>query len=247
MGDAVTTSSPVDYRRYHGEWQDVSRSSAEVIAPLIIDLCSPTSVIDVGCGLGMWLAVFRRLGVEDVVGVDAEVDRSQLEIPPDRFRSHDLNSPLELERSFDLAVCLEVAEHLTPEAGPGLVRSLTRLTDTVLFSAAVPHQGGVGHLNEQWPDYWAALFQEHGFVPCDAIRPQVWNDDRVAFWYAQNTLLYVERSVLERHNRLLDGSRVGPLSIVHPNVYAWLAGSRYMRTRRAVVARFRQLRGRLGV
>jgi hypothetical protein len=62
-------------------------------------------------------------------------------------------------RTFDLAICLEVAEHLPPEAAEGFIDSLTRLAPVVLFSAAITFQVGNQHLNGQWPDYWATLFR----------------------------------------------------------------------------------------
>jgi SAM-dependent methyltransferase len=168
------------------------RGSAEVIVPIVVDLLRPQSVLDIGCGRGTWLDVFRRHGVTDVVGVDgAHVARDDLEIPPDAFIAHDLREPVALDRRFDLAVSLEVAEHLAPVAAAGFVASLVAHAPAVLFSAAIPFQGGAGHVHERWPSYWADVFQSHGYVALDIVRPAVWHDERVAFWYAQNTLLYV--------------------------------------------------------
>ena len=101
--------------------------------------------------------------------------------------------PLALGRSFDLAVALEIAEHLPDSAAECFVESLTGLAPAVLFSAAIPGQGGTGHLNERWPEYWSRLFAAAGFDPIDALRPRIWHDERVEVWYAQNTFLYVAR------------------------------------------------------
>src|SRR5688572_24408476 len=77
-----------------------ARSSARHIVPLVLELSSPQSVIDVGCGTGAWLSAFRDHGVTDYVGVDgAYVDPTTLEIPPDAFRAADLTKPLQLERA----------------------------------------------------------------------------------------------------------------------------------------------------
>lgn len=202
-----------------------SRRSADVVAPLLAELVRPRSVVDVGCGTGTWLAAFRELGVEDVLGVDgAYVPADQLQIPSERFVAADLTAPLDLGRRFDLVLCLEVGEHLPAAAAGRLVASLAALGSVVAFSAAVPGQLGEGHVNEQWQDYWASLFAEHGLVPVDAVRRRVWDDPEVAWWYAQNLLVYASEEELARNPRLLAerelmGAR--QLVLVHPAYVAW--------------------------
>ena len=197
------------------------RSSAEVIVPIIVDLLRPGSVLDVGCGRGTWLNVFRAHGVTDVMGVDGPyIPASELEIPPEAFAPHDLRRPLELDRRFDLVVSVEVAEHLDRDFASTFVSSLVAHGPAVLFSAAVPFQGGAGHVNEQWPSYWADLFAVHGFVPVDVVRPVVWSDEQVAFWYAQNTILYVDKthgSVDALRDRASHTDR--QLDLVHPALH----------------------------
>jgi len=153
----------------HGE----SYASALAVVPRVMGLTGARSVVDVGSGSGAWSRVCREVGVPEVVGVDSAS-------APDRFREHhtefiehDLAEPLRLERQFGLAICVEVAEHVPPERAPGLVADLTALAPVVLFSAAVPGQGGTGHLNEQWSEYWVALFEAEGWACRDAIRPWV--------------------------------------------------------------------------
>lgn len=109
--------------------------------------------------------------MDDVLGIDAPyTDRSRLRIPDELFLARDLTVPLSLERRFDLALSLEVAEHLPAAAADHFVASLTRLASVILFSAAIPDQGGEGHLNEQWPDYWVERFAAHGFGVADVLR-----------------------------------------------------------------------------
>jgi SAM-dependent methyltransferase len=123
--------------------RDGARHSARAIVPLVLRLVRAGSVIDVGCGQGTWLAVFAEHGAADVTGVDGDsVDRDRLEIPADRFRGHDLARPLSVGRTFDLAVSLEVAEHLPAASADDFVASLAHLAPVVLFSAAAPYQGG---------------------------------------------------------------------------------------------------------
>jgi SAM-dependent methyltransferase len=200
-----------------------ARRSAGVVVPLVRSLVRTHSVIDAGCGQGTWLAVFREHGVEDVVGVDGDyVDRRRLEIPAELFRPHDLNQPLRLERTFDLVVSLEVAEHLPAACADAFIDSLTRLGPVVLFSAAAPYQGGTNHVNEQWPAYWAERFGRHGYLPIDCLRRRLWANDAVEWWYAQNTFLYAERSYLEARPLLRrEYEAAGPvaLPLVHPTRY----------------------------
>jgi SAM-dependent methyltransferase len=207
---------------FFAELATTSRASAREVVPLILDLLGVRSVVDVGCGTGLWLAAFREHGVEDVIGVDAEdVPLEALQIPHDRFRQADLAQPLRLPRTFDLAISLEVAEHLPPEAAEGFIESLVRLAPLVVFSAAVPLQGGFRHLNEQWPDYWAEKFAHRGYVPHDVIRPHIWTNPRVAWWYSQNMLLYARPSSLPERLRA-GGGPAGMLNVVHPENYASL-------------------------
>ena len=167
--------------------------SGRVVAPIVCDLIHPASVVDVGCGRGAWLKAFQECGVEDVLGLDGDyVAPDALLIPPACFQPADLTAPLRMDRGFDLALCLEVAEHLPPAAAPGLIRSLVGLAPLVLFSAALPLQGGTHHVNERWPDYWSGLFAAHRFRRLDAIRGRVWQDPRVEWWYRQNLLLFAD-------------------------------------------------------
>jgi trans-aconitate methyltransferase len=192
-----------------------SHSSAQEIVPLILDLLSVKSVCDVGCGEGTWLRVFRAHKVVDIVGIDGDyVAKDRLQIPDASFQSMDLRKRISLERSFDLAVSLEVAEHLPESRAASFVEDLTRLAPIVLFSAAIPGQGGTGHVNEQWHSYWIALFSRYDYQLCDALRPKIWNRrDRIASWYRHNIMLFCSRSVLKELPRLAFSPHSIPIAI----------------------------------
>jgi SAM-dependent methyltransferase len=194
-----------------------TRESASVILPIVISLLKPASLVDVGCGAGHWLAIASELGIGDILGIEGGwISGVKLAIPRENIVVHDLDTPLDLARRFDLALALEVAEHLPKSKAREFVQSLCRAADKVLFSAAIPGQGGRRHVNEQWPKYWADLFSEAGYRCHDVLRLQVWNDPRVLWYYAQNCLIFAREGT---------GSRVGPsaepLPLVHPA--AWSA------------------------
>jgi len=168
-----------------------------------MDLVAPHSIVDVGCGSGTWLSVFAAAGVRVLAGLEGgPPDPEMIDVEPSLIKACDLSKPFELDREFSLAVSLEVAEHLPEESAAGFIESLSRLAPVVLFSAAIPGQTGVGHLNEQWPTYWASHFTKHGFEVCDCLRDRVWRDRRVEWWYRQNLLIFVRAQARSNYPRL---------------------------------------------
>lgn len=229
-----------------------SRVSAAHVLPVLFQHYRPASVIDVGCGCGAWLSEFKRLGVRDLIGLDGgDVDQGQLLIEPHEFVATDLNGELNLlpSRRFDLAVSLEVAEHLEPARAADFIAYLAGLSDVVLFSAALPYQGGTAHLNENWLEYWALLFRHHDYHPVDLIRPAVWDNESVCWWYRQNIMIFARRALAEGVFGRSVGVPPRPLSLVHPEFLA----SAYQRGRRGGerlmwqdIQNFRKLGGAYG-
>jgi SAM-dependent methyltransferase len=222
----MNRSSPATYSAAFYETQSAgSRRSADAVLPHVMALLRPASVLDIGCGVGTWLASWRALGVEDILGVDgAWVDRAMLQIPADRFRAHELTEPLRLDRRFDLAMSLEVAEHLDARHADEFVASLVAHAPVVLFSAAIPGQGGHHHVNEQWPDYWREKFARHGYEIVDSVRRHVWKAP-IDYCYAQNTFLYVAREHLQPGSRLhaeWQATATEQLNLVHPEHYRFV-------------------------
>jgi hypothetical protein len=208
---------------FYIENQGNSYNSAKKVVPLVCDLLAPSSVVDIGCGSGAWLKAFSEGGVHTIQGIDGPwVDHESLLINPDFFQCRNLEDGLDLDERYDLAVSLEVAEHL-PEAFAGeFVRQLTLLSDVILFSAAIPHQGGTQHVNEQWQSWWAEKFRKHNFLPIDYVRPRIWDLDDVSFWFKQNLFLYVKNERLQQNDlSLLAALKDQPviMDIVHPRLF----------------------------
>lgn len=190
-----------------GTWE-----SARAVVPVVNELLRPASVLDVGCGVGTWLAEWGRAGVSDVLGIDGDyVDRTALQLPADQFTPTDLQQSFSLGRKFDLVQTLEVAEHIDEAYADTFVESLSRHGDTILFSAAIPGQGGTHHINEQWPSYWAEKFEKAGYTTYDIIRPQIWADPRIKVWYRQNIMIFARGRVLKGAEASLD--------LVHPEMW----------------------------
>lgn len=175
---------------------------AEVILSIVKRIIPEIkSAVDLGCGVGTWLSVLKQEGATDICGIDGNwVNENHLKIQKEYFIKHDFSKDTDpdISRTFDLGISLEVAEHLPSHSAKSFISLLTSLSDFVLFSAAIPGQGGVGHINEQWPDYWISLFEERGYIGIDAIRKNIWNDKAIHFWYRQNVLLFV------RNERIMD-------------------------------------------
>ncbi|MCU0446114.1 MAG: class I SAM-dependent methyltransferase [Microscillaceae bacterium] len=194
--------------------QVYNTNSAKLVLPLVIDLLSPKSVLDVGCGIGTWLKVFQDYGIEDVTGIDGEYAKPNLLINQEKFMAWDLGQPLQLNRQFDLVVSLEVAEHLPESVADTFVHNLIKHGTIILFSAAIPGQGGSGHINEQWASYWHKKFKEYDYEFYDLIRPLVWNNENIGIWYRQNIFIVAHSStyIAQEHKpaKILD--------LVHPQL-----------------------------
>jgi hypothetical protein len=186
-----------------------SRRSARAVAKLLLPEMTIASLLDVGAGHGAWAAEWLTAGVRDVVAVDGDyVRRDQLAIPAGAFIAHDLATPLDLGRRFDLVQSLEVAEHLPHAKDATFVDNLVAHGDVILFSAAVPHQGGEHHVNEQPPEYWRRLFAARGYEPFDFVRPGLAGAPGVMPWYRFNSYLYANEAGRARLSKAILATRV---------------------------------------
>ncbi len=202
------------------EQERENRHSADLILSRLFSIYRPKSVLDVGCGIGSWLAAARALGIDDVFGIDGHwLDKRLAQVSEHVLRTLDLELKFDLGRRFDLVICLEVAEHLSPAAARGFVESLTAHSDVVLFSAAIPFQGGHHHVNEQFPDYWCAIFESLGYAVVDCLRAGIWNDDSVLWWLRQNIMVYAKAELTVGNGPFAQYTGSGPLCVVHPGLY----------------------------
>ncbi len=196
---------------FYQRQQYSSLEAAREILPFVLELTGAKSVADVGCGLGTWLSVAAESGAR-VRGFDGDyVDRQWLRIDQTDFT--DLSHRVHSDESFDLSMSLEVAEHLPEHRAATFVEDLCKLAPVVFFSAAQPGQGGTNHINEQYLDYWVALFEKQGYELIDCIRPKFW-DAPLVFCSQQNGVIFAKPGMLADQER---GPRM-PLQAVHPKM-----------------------------
>lgn len=206
--------------KFYEQYTTGSVRSARVVLPVVLAQVPVRSAVDIGCGCGAWLYALQELHVTDVVGYDGEyVDRSKLLIEEAKFTAVDLRYAFEIGRKFDLAMSLEVAEHLPTECAEAFAERLVTAAPFVLFSAAIPGQGGVNHVNERWPDYWRSIFRSFGFSPVDLVRPEIWGHADVEFWYQQNIIVYCSDEALRNNQHLLPVPDNVSLNRVHPMLF----------------------------
>ena len=212
------------HRRYDESFYDEqfagSLASARVLLGHLAALMQPASVVDLGCGRGAWLSVWAEMGVPLLVGIDGSWNRQEAMAHPQiRFRAADLEQPLSLGTRFDLAMSIEVVEHLSPSAGEAVVESLSRLSDAVVFSAAFSGQGGINHINERYHSHWGALFRNRGYKVYDAFRPRAWSDERVMPWHRANVFLFLRDGHPLTAAGLPQITELGFMDCVHPWLY----------------------------
>jgi SAM-dependent methyltransferase len=195
-----------------------------IVVPIVLEILTKpaqhsqyhiNSIVDFGCGLGTWLRAFKNNGVEEVLGLDGKWVNTDLlfkNIGKQEFRYVDLEKPIKLDKVYDLVMSLEVAEHLSAGSADTFVQSLVNAGKIILFSAAVPGQGGFNHINEQWPSYWIEKFQQHDYVFHDVIRNKIWGCSNVDAPYKQNIFIVAHKSIeVEKE----DGNKI--YDIVHPD------------------------------
>jgi hypothetical protein len=202
--------------------------SAEEFLSHLFKYFKPKSLVDVGCGRGAWLKVAQNLGVNNLLGIDGQWNNKKLILRNTKtskinFIHKDLNFFFKVDKKYDLAICLEVAEHLNRSSAINLVKSIINLSDTIVFSAAFNMQGGVMHINEREHSYWGQLFLKNNFFVFDLFRPYLWKNNNISFWYRQNSFLFVRKNT--KISNILIKNNINPLSniefmdCVHPELF----------------------------
>jgi SAM-dependent methyltransferase len=233
--------------QFYKRQQSGSFSAAQISLQQIQDIIPINSVTDFGCGVGTWLSAAEDIGANRLIGLDGPwVKKERLKSNNIELTHIDLNN-ISFNNYWvsDLAVCVEVAEHLETSKSRHLVEVLTKTSKHIIFSAACPDQGGPGHVNEQWPSFWFSLFKDFGYVPIDLFRPALWDISEIPFWYRQNLFLLAPKSspffdalAARGSERNLDH----PIDCVHPELLKmWKKRAGLTGTVRTIISRSLQL------
>lgn len=203
---------------YYKKHEQGSYQSAFQILNYIKSFYDFHSAIDFGCGMGTWCKALNNLGIKKFLGIDKHpYTHAYMLIPTENYMQFNLQNPLSLNPKFDIAISVEVAEHIEPEYSDIFVKNLCFCSDIILFSAAILHQGGTGHINEQLCTYWEHIFNRHGYKAVDCLRPFFWNNEQIEIWYRNNCILYVEEHSYEKFLEQAPHN-LYPLDIVHPQM-----------------------------
>lgn len=211
-----------DYSKMWGEYciyafQRETNFSENIILSIILERFEVKNMVDFGCAIGRWCKEAKNLGVKEVLGIDGEyVNQESLVIDKEEFIGTDLEKPIFLPKRYDLAISLEVAEHLPEEKSDIFVENLVRSSDLILFSAAIPGQGGDFHVNEQLISYWQKKFEKHGYFLHDFLRPIIWKNDKVLPMYKQNCVIF-----MKQNNNYAQSNYI--VDMVHPEIFISMA------------------------
>lgn len=221
---------------------DRSAAAARMILRHLWTHFRPRTVVDLGCGTGTWLAEARNLGAAEIWGLDGQwVPKGKLAIPSDAFEAVDLEAELPRRAApFDLAISVEVLEHLSPTAGERAVAWLCNHSSVILFSAAVPGQGGTNHVNEDWLSRWVDRFDAHGFQLYDVIRPRIWSEGSIPVWYRQNVVIFARPKVADGYGFSSPSPRL--VDVVHPELFASRQAKLRALYERSVAGRWKKAR-----
>lgn len=203
-------------QNFYDKYFEGSYSSAKEVINFISSFLKPKTIIDFGCGAGTWLMASKEILSSKILGIDQhKYSDVRMLIEEKEYISLDLTKPIQIGQKFDLAISVEVAEHLDEKYADVFVETLCNHSDIILFSAAVPLQGGRNHINERPCTYWAQIFAQKGFDLIDCIRPSIWDNNNVEAWYKNNIVLYVNR---ERNMLTNVPIKSNPIDIIHPKL-----------------------------
>ena len=218
-------------RNFYINRHEKTQTAANDVLSILFRVMAIRSVIDVGCGVGTWLNSAHKLGAKTIVGIEGDWLEKKFSVVDREFvKTQDLENRIQIESKFDLAITLEVAEHLSERRADSFIDDLCALSDLILFSAAIPNQGGKNHVNEQWQSYWAQRFEQRGYHVYDLVRWRIWSRSDIATWYRQNTIVYCRAdSAADQAMQSVSPpcADVHQLDVVHPELFARRAKTRW--------------------
>lgn len=210
---------------YTKSFFDINKESSTPSALMVLGVLkrfyAVDSVVDFGCGSGAWLAGAEQHGATVLKGYDGPwQDKAALASASIDFTQINMEESLpKLERRYDLAISVEVAEHLSSSRADIFIDTICSASDVVVFSAAIKYQGGTNHINEQPQSYWIKKFENRGYECFDLFRATLWDNEDVKWWFRQNILLFVKKSSQAVDKVELRANSHHLYDVVHPFNY----------------------------
>jgi hypothetical protein len=181
-------NSMIHERGYYTDKEDMAdHRFDERLCWAIIKLCGEfdirrvKTIIDIGCGDGSYVREFRKNGF-DCIGLDGNPLTSK--IPYCQVMDFSINL---ISFFNDLAICLEVGEHIPQEYEQFFIDNICRVSDNIILSWAIEGQGGLGHVNCRNNDYIIAEMKKRNF-DYDAIATNFLRKNSTLPWF-KNTLM----------------------------------------------------------
>jgi cyclopropane fatty-acyl-phospholipid synthase-like methyltransferase len=191
---------PVETHIYdHKFFQNTIKLEAESAAQFVDVLLKfylPNSIVDIGCGAGIYLNEFAKRGISDWLGIDGSPSaKENFLLNKNELIIFDLAQEYQFKKKYDLGLCLEVAEHLREQDADTLIKTITEASDTIIFTAAIPGQGprSIGHINEQPHSYWIKKFKDKNFSYLESRTEEMREEMKkngVVWWLVNNLMVF---------------------------------------------------------
>lgn len=164
------------YKKKFFEWHHSNKimNEYEIVTKVLYDTFTPKSVIDFGCGTGIYLYFFSTFGIEYLKGLEGCQNAINLALVKN-IEKYDISKKIKLNTKYDICLCFEVAEHIHKKYAETLIHNLCIASDIILFSAAIPKQTGRHHINLQPKQYWINKFEFEGFIYQESVTQNIIN------------------------------------------------------------------------
>lgn len=176
----------IDYPAIYAE----ERPFADRLALWVKEQFDPIKVLDLGCGPGIHVWALNDVGIDCTgVDIDARVDGEKNLVWGDLLNLDD-------KWQADLVICYEVAEHIDPQYNDNIVWSVVKSIEPgghLIWTAAQPGQGGVGHINNRPKEYWRKKFLDAGLCEMSNMEDHLKKYCRDGYhmgWFVNNVMIF---------------------------------------------------------
>jgi 2-polyprenyl-3-methyl-5-hydroxy-6-metoxy-1,4-benzoquinol methylase len=180
----MTENEELNFTYIHNEEQPFAKRLSAWIA----DVLKPNKVLDIGCGPGTYVEEMRKQGL-NAFGYDID----------DRVKGKPFltqQSLFDVEDTGEVVICLEMAEHIDSIRNKEITETLINCLAPggfLIWSAAAPGQGGVGHVNCQTKEYWEQLFLKlpvKRLIDVEEVLLTYIKNGYHMGWFAQNLMVF---------------------------------------------------------